>query len=81
MTLCAAWRRDGTIHFASDSELTFGATSAPIAIKVLRAPFQIVRPTDERGVADQVAEGDIGMCFAGNASGALFVPEDREVFT
>ncbi|GGE33782.1 hypothetical protein GCM10007276_08900 [Agaricicola taiwanensis] len=75
MTLCAAWRRDGTIHLASDSELSLGTTFAPIAIKVVRAPFRVVGPTDERGVADKVAEGDIGMCFAGSASGALFVRE------
>lgn len=58
MTLCAAWRRDGTINFASDSELSFGATSAPIAIKVVRARFRSGGPSDERGVADLVAEGN-----------------------
>ena len=70
MTLCATWRRDGTIHFASDSRLTLGATAADIAIKVVRAPYCILGPGNAL-----VAQGDLGMCFAGSATGSMFMKE------
>lgn len=75
VTLCAIWRCDATVHFASDSRLSFGATAADIAIKVVRAPYCIRGPRDEGSVSELLAQGDLGICFAGSASGSMFMKE------
>jgi hypothetical protein len=74
MTLCAVWRRSENIYFASDSRLTFGSTVVDLAIKIVRVPYRIFSP-DENGKRSILVEGDLGMCFAGSASGALFLKE------
>jgi hypothetical protein len=75
VTLCATWRLDGNVHFASDSRLTIGRTEADIAIKVVRVPYCISGPRNPDDSHDQIAQGDLGMCFAGSASGSMFLKE------
>ena len=70
------WRDAATIHFACDSRLSFGATiPADIAIKIVRDRY-VIRGPDRYGVPGAViAEGDIGMCFAGSGLGSVFLKE------
>jgi hypothetical protein len=64
-----------TIHFASDSRLSLGVAAADIAIKVVRAPYRISGQRDQGGPPEIIAQGELGMCFAGSASGSMFMKE------
>ena len=75
MTLCVIWRLNGIVHFASDFRLSLGRSAADIAIKVVRAPYLISGPRNQSGVSELIAQGDLGMCFAGSASGSMFMKE------
>lgn len=81
MTLCVVWRDDGIVNFASDSRLTLkekstesSAVYTDIAIKVLSLPYKIFNPTYENKTS-VAYEGELGMCFAGNAINSLFIKE------
>lgn len=78
MTLCVAWRRNGTVHFASDSRLTVAKSSyADVAIKVMSLPLTILNPVDpaNSGQRTVAQRWDLGMCFAGSAVSSLFIKE------
>ena len=75
MTLCITWRAQGAIHLASDSRVTIGTKAADVAIKVLAAPYRIFSAFDVNGNRSLITSGDIGLCVAGHATGALSLKE------
>lgn len=76
MTLCAVWKENEKVHFASDSRLTLATNSyADIGIKVLSLPYRIYSPQDSYGACTLDVTGELGMCFAGSAVSSLFVKE------
>ena len=76
MTLCAIWRENNGVHFASDSRLTIAQNSyADVGIKVLSLPYRIYSPRDSAGARTLDVSGELGMCFAGSAVSSLFVKE------
>lgn len=76
MTLCAVWKENDKVHFASDSRLTLAQHSyADVGIKVLSLPYRIYSPRDPSGERTLDASGELGMCFAGSAVSSLFVKE------
>jgi len=78
VTLCMAWRRDGTVHFASDSRLTVATNSyADVGIKVLSLPFTVLQPAQSGSNQPQAIafSGQLGMCFAGSAVSSLTLKE------
>jgi len=78
VTLCMAWRRDGTVHFASDSRLTVAKNSyADVGIKVLSLPFTVLQPAEAGSNERQAVafSGELGMCFAGSAVSSLTIKE------
>ena len=76
MTLCLSWKKDGVVHFASDSRLAISGNSyADVAIKVLAIPYRIYSPYDNSNNRKIDYSGELGMCFAGSAVTSLFVKE------
>src|ERR1039457_1337259 len=78
MTLCMAWRSNGTVHFASDSRITVaGISTVDVAIKVSSIPYQILEPGRGATATPRrtVWSGELGMCFAGSAINSLFMKE------
>jgi hypothetical protein len=78
MTLCIAWRSNGTIHFASDSRLTLANNScADVGIKVLSLPLTILNPAQEGSNEPRTVamSAELGMCFAGSAVNSLTIKE------
>lgn len=76
MTLCIVWRDGQSIKFCSDSRLSFGeATTSDFGIKIVRMPFRIFGPNDENGERELIVAGDLGLCFAGSAIGALMTKD------
>lgn len=76
MTLCIVWRDGQNIKFCSDSRLSFGCvTTSDFGIKIVRMPFRIFSPNDESGKRDLIVTGDLGLCFAGSAIGALMTKD------
>jgi len=76
MTLCIVWREGLNIKFAPDSRLSFGtAGTSDFGIKVVRIRFNIYGPDEPGGAKPLISSGDLGMAFAGAASGALMVKE------
>lgn len=77
MTLCMAWKHNGVVHFASDSRLTFGNSSADVGIKVFSLPYRILNPTTEQdnAVRSVAVSGELGMCFAGSTVSSLTIKE------
>ena len=76
MTLCIVWRRNNTIHFASDSRLTLATnSSADVGIKVMGLPYRIYAPSGIGQEPEVEREGEIGMCFAGSAVNSLMLKE------
>lgn len=77
MTLCAVWRYNDNVHFASDSRVRIAENSyADIGIKVLSLPYNIYSPTDSNtGKRSLDISGELGMCFAGSAVNSLFIKE------
>ena len=77
MTLCIAWRSNGTVHFASDSRLTVGEHSyADVGIKVMSLPYTILKPAQQGNTQRSIAfAGEVGMCFAGSAVNSLTLKE------
>lgn len=78
MTLCMAWKGNGTVHFASDSRLTVANNSyADVGIKVLTLPLTILNPSQGDSHVPRTAalSTDMGMCFAGSAVNSLMVKE------
>ena len=78
MTLCIAWRSNGTVHFASDSRLTVANNSfADVGIKVLALPITIHDPAQSGNNAPRTVAhcAELGMCFAGSAVNSLTIKE------
>jgi len=76
MTLCIVWREGENIKFCSDSRISFGDhTTSDFGIKIVRMPFRIFDPNDESGNQKLIATGDLGLCFAGSALGALMTKD------
>ena len=81
MTLLVAWRSPRGIHMMSDTRLTFGDYSVDLGIKILSTPYRIYGP-GEQGPANVMAEGDLGMGFAGSAVAAFTLTATlRDVLT
>lgn len=77
MTLCIAWRNNGTVHFASDSRLTMATNSyADVGIKVMSLPYTVLEPAGQGDKQRAIAfTGDLGLCFAGSAVSSLTLKE------
>lgn len=77
MTLCIAWRSNGTVHFASDSRLTVAANSyADVGIKVMSLPYTVLEPAGQGDEQRAIAfTGDLGLCFAGSVVSSLTLKE------
>lgn len=81
MTLTIAWRSPEGIQIAADSRLNFSEVYVDQAVKVVAAPYRIRGPGDP-ATADILAEGDLGLGFAGSATAALTLCETlRDVLT
>jgi len=66
MTLCMAWRSNGSVHFASDSRLTVARNSyTDVGIKVSALPFTVLEPAPaETNTPRRVAlSTELGMCL------------------
>lgn len=70
MTLLVGWRSAAGLHMASDTRLTFGQKTVDLGIKIMSAPYRIYGPGD-KDETNIVAEGDLGLGFAGSAVAAL----------
>lgn len=81
MTLTIAWRSAQGIHMAADSRLNFNEVYIDQAVKVVSTPY-CIRAAGNPQTADILAEGELGMCFAGSAIAALTLCEAlRDVLT
>jgi hypothetical protein len=74
MTLCIVWRDSESIHFCSDSRLTFGDGFADVAVKVMRLPVSIYSPR-QNGSRTVDHSLELGMCFSGSSAVSLIFKE------
>lgn len=77
MTLCIAWNHSGTLHFASDSRLTFpNGNVADVAVKITAIPVQVRLPSSDEDDSNRIIyTHHFGMCFSGSAVTAYILKE------